>query len=60
MNVSKPGIISLLIGALVVIAVATYGFAGQSVLAIVFTTLMAGLILFGLFLMLVGALMLIV
>ncbi|MFH0972275.1 MAG: hypothetical protein ABIG96_04835 [Candidatus Micrarchaeota archaeon] len=60
MAISKTGVASLLLGIFLVAVTAYFGFPGATLWAIIGSTILGGLMLLGLFLMLIGALMLVI
>jgi hypothetical protein len=60
MAISKPGIVSLILGILLVVGVWYFGFQNLGIMALIITTIAGGIVLLGLFLMLIGILMLII
>ncbi|HLC47473.1 MAG TPA: hypothetical protein VJI13_00205 [Candidatus Norongarragalinales archaeon] len=60
MAISKPGIISLLVGLLVLFASWYLGFQASGLAQMLIVTVQGGAILFGLFMMLIGILMLVI
>ena len=60
MAISKTGIASLLLGIFLVAVTVYLGFPGATLWAIVGSAILGGLILLGLFLMLIGVLMLVI
>ncbi|MFH0971329.1 MAG: hypothetical protein V1835_02060 [Candidatus Micrarchaeota archaeon] len=60
MAISKPGLVSLILGILIVAAAYWLGFQNSGIFAMLITTMQGGIILLGLFLMLIGFLMVII
>lgn len=60
MAVSKPGIVSLLIGLLVIIASWYFWFQSTGIWQMLILTIQGGIVIFGLFMVLIGFLMLII